>query len=157
VGAFRSAREYRQHEFTRIDVDHAKAGDARGERVIGDLRLGRADGGEERRFAGIRQPDDAGIGNEFERSRIVSSVPSWPGIWRAAVRGWSELLKCALPKPPLPPRASTTCWSASARSASNGLAVLLVDLRAGRHFEHDVGAVGTVDGPCPCRRGRSRP
>ena len=38
----------------------------RGEGIVGDLRLGRADGGEKRRLAGIGQADEAGVGDQLE-------------------------------------------------------------------------------------------
>ena len=55
-----------EHEFAAVDVDHAELRMQRGERIVGDLRLGRADRREEGRFAGVRQPDDAGIGDQLE-------------------------------------------------------------------------------------------
>ena len=38
----------------------------RRERIVGDLRLGGADRGEERRLAGIGQADEAGIGDQLQ-------------------------------------------------------------------------------------------
>ena len=53
----------------------------------------------------------------FSRSQIHISWPTWPGLaWRGA---WLDgPLKCALPKPPLPPFKSTTRWPGSVISAS---------------------------------------
>ena len=72
--------------------------------------------------------------------RIFSS-PGWPGLaWRGA---WLVgLLKCALPKPPLPPRSSRTRAPDLRQVGDQGLAVFFIDLRAGRHFHHRVVAIG---------------
>ena len=53
--AFDQSRNVGEHEFAAVDIDHAELRMQRGERIIGDLRLGGADGGEEGRFAGVRQ------------------------------------------------------------------------------------------------------
>ena len=46
--------------------DHAEIGMQRRERIIGDLRLRRGDGGQEGRLAGIGQADQAGIGDQLQ-------------------------------------------------------------------------------------------
>ena len=59
----------------------------RGERIIGDLRLGGGDGGEEGRFAGVRQTDEAGVGNELEpqKKRALDAGLAGIGPARGAV------------------------------------------------------------------------
>src|ERR1700730_17206074 len=49
MGTFYQARNVGEHEFSAANIDHAELRMQRGERVIGNLRLGGADGGEERR------------------------------------------------------------------------------------------------------------
>src|SRR6516165_6092527 len=55
-----------EHEFATVDVDNAKLRVKRGERVVGNFRLGGANRAEKGRLARIRQADNAGIGNELE-------------------------------------------------------------------------------------------
>ena len=71
-------------------VDDAEAGMQRGERIVGDLRLGGGDGGEEGRLAGVGQADEADVGDQLQaQPRCVRSIP--PGRdWRGAARGWSR-------------------------------------------------------------------
>src|SRR4029077_19123530 len=66
MGAFDQARNVGEHEFSAADIDHAELRMQGGERVIGDLRLGGADGGEKRRFSRVRKADDPGIGDQFQ-------------------------------------------------------------------------------------------
>ena len=79
----------------------------------------------------------------FSRSQIQRSSPAWPGL---ALRGARLVddLKCALPKPPLPPSASTNfspslvkSWISVSRSSSK---ICVPD----RHLQHDRLAVGAV-------------
>src|SRR5882757_1826762 len=64
VGALDQTRNIRQHEFTAVRIHDAKLGMQRGEGIIGNLRFGRADHGEEGRFAGIGQADESGVGDQ---------------------------------------------------------------------------------------------
>ena len=102
VRALDQAGQVGEHEFALVDAHHAELRMQRGERIIGDLRLGRADRGEESGLAGIGQADQAGVGNQFQPQADGRSSPGWPGLaWRGA--RLVDDLKCALPKPPLPP------------------------------------------------------
>ena len=49
-----------------IRLHDAEVRDERRERIVGDLRLRGADHGDERRLAGVRQTDDADVGDELE-------------------------------------------------------------------------------------------
>ena len=90
----------------------------------------------------------------FSRSQSVRSTPSCPGL---ALRGaWLvEDLKRRLPQPPLPPRASSHPLPGAGQVGDQRLAVLLEDLGADRHPQHDV--VGALAGAllAACRAGRS--
>ena len=66
MGAFDQAGNVRQHEFAAIDADDPEMRMQRREGIIGDLRLGGLTRGEESRFAGIGQADEAGIGDELQ-------------------------------------------------------------------------------------------
>ena len=66
VRALDQARNVGQHEVEAGRAHDAQVGMQRRERIVGDLRLGGADGGQERRLAGVGQSDDAGIGDQLE-------------------------------------------------------------------------------------------
>ena len=88
--AFDQAGNVGEHEFAAVDADHAELRMQRGERIVGDLRLGGAHGREERRLAGIGQADDAGIGDQLEAAAgWCAPRPAGPD-WRGAARGWSR-------------------------------------------------------------------
>src|ERR1700691_227096 len=55
-----------EDELPAMDGHHAELRLQCRERVIGDLRLCGADGSKKRRLAGIRQTDNAGIGDKLE-------------------------------------------------------------------------------------------
>ena len=55
-----------QHEVARGRAHHAEVGVQRREGIVGDLRLGGAHRGQEGRLAGVRQADDAGIGDQLQ-------------------------------------------------------------------------------------------
>jgi hypothetical protein len=95
-----------EHEFAAVDLDDAELRMQRGEGIVGDLRFGRADRGEKGRLAGIGQADQAGIGDQLQPQPDRALLAGWPGLARRGAR-LVEDLKCALPKPPLPPLAST--------------------------------------------------
>ena len=79
----------------------------------------------------------------FSRSQIQRSSPGWPGL---ALRGARlvEDLKCALPKPPLPPSRQHDALADLGQVGDHRLLVLVEDLGADRHLEHHVVAAGAV-------------
>ncbi len=64
--AFDEPGDVGQHEVDFAGAHDAEVGVQRRERIGGDLRLGRAHGGEEGRLAGVGQPDDAGVGDQLQ-------------------------------------------------------------------------------------------
>ena len=64
--ALDQSRQVGEHEFAIVDAHHAELRMQRGERIVGDLRLGGADRRKERRLAGIRQADQAGVGDQLQ-------------------------------------------------------------------------------------------
>ena len=65
----------------------------RREGIIRDLRLGRGHRGEERRFPGIRQSDDAGVCDQFEaqtNSEFVAGLARI-GMTGGAIGGGLEM------------------------------------------------------------------
>ena len=77
-----------EHEFAPVASDDAKLRLQRRERIIGNLRFGGADRSKERRFSGIRQPDETGVGDQLEPQTgscvLRRAVPDW----RGAARDW---------------------------------------------------------------------
>ena len=53
---------------------HAQVGRKRGERIVGDLRLGRRDDRHQRRLACRRKPDQADVGDGLEFQREVADL-----------------------------------------------------------------------------------
>jgi hypothetical protein len=87
--AFDQAGNVGQHEFARVDARHAEARMQRRERIVGDLRLGGGDGGEEGRLAGIGQADQTGVGDQLQPQPDRLFLPSCRD-WRGAAPGWSR-------------------------------------------------------------------
>ena len=69
----------------------------------------------------------------------MRSIPGWPGLARRGAR-LVEVVKWALPKPPLPPLATTTRSPSAVRSASSAPDLLVEDLGADRDLQDGVGA-----------------
>ena len=139
--AFDQARNVGEHELARVGAHHAELRVERGERIIGDLRLCRRHGGEERRLAGVRQPDETGVGDELEAQPDPALLALLPGIGvarRAIGRGLEvRVAEAAI--------AATRQHHAVAdidEIGDQGRVVLLKHLGAGRHLEHDGAAVG---------------
>ena len=55
--------------------DHPEIGRQRRERVVGDLRLGRADGADQRRLAGARVADQPDVGHRAQLEHEVARLP----------------------------------------------------------------------------------
>ena len=90
VRALDEAGNVGEHEVAPVDLDDAEARVERRERIIGDLGLGRRDRGEEGRFAGVRQADEAGVGDQLEPAGRGCARFRSGRDWRGAARGWSR-------------------------------------------------------------------
>ena len=88
------------HELALGAVERAEHRLERRERVVGDLRRGARQPREQRRLAGVRQPDEADVGEQL--AAAARSTPSSPGSPRSANRGaWRVgVAKRLLPRPP---------------------------------------------------------
>ena len=123
----------------------------RGEGIVGDLRLGGGDGGEEGRLAGIGQADEAGIGDQLQpQPDPASPRPARPGLARRGAR-LVEVLKWALPKPPLPPLREHDALADLGQVGDQRLVVLVEDLRADRHLQDRRRRPWRRSGCGPCR------
>ena len=85
VRALDQAGNVGEHEVAPVDLDHAETGMERRERIIGDLGLGGRNRGEKGRLAGVRQPDQAGVGDQLEPEDERALDPFLAGI--GAARG----------------------------------------------------------------------
>ena len=90
----------------------------RRERIVGDLRPRIREARDERRLAGVRQPDERGVGEQLEPQL---DRPLLPGQPTSAKRGVCRVgvAKRLLPRPPVPPFATTTRAPGCARSATS--------------------------------------
>ena len=143
VRAFDQAGDVGEHELAAVDRDDAELRMQRGEGIVGDLRLGCCDRREEGRLACIRQPDEAGIGDQLEAQpdgQLLAGLARIGAARRAVGRGLETriaeaAIAAARERRALPDRGEI---------GEQRLAVLLVDLRAGRHLEQEVGAAGAM-------------
>ena len=121
-----------------------------GKRVIGDFRLGGADGGEERRFSGVGQADDPASAMSLSHSRCdLGAGPAGVELARRAVgRGFETHI-------------AETAFAAIGEDemladlseiGDQGFPIPFVDLGADRHFEHHVIASAVRWLPMPCGR-----
>ena len=110
----------------------------RRERIVRDLRARRAHRGEERRLAGIRQPDDAGIGDQLEPQPDGAFLARLPriGMARGAVGGALEMSVAEAAIAALGEHGLLTHLG---EVGEQRLAILLIDLSAGWHLHHHVG------------------
>ena len=101
------------------------------------------DGGEERRFAGVRQPDDAGIRDQFEPQPDRDFLAGLAGIG-APRRAIGGRLETGIAEAAIAAARKRDALAALGEIGEQRFAVLLVDLRADRHLEQRVGAVGAM-------------
>ena len=88
--AFDEARNIGNDELAPVDGGNAKVGVKRRERIVGDLRPRGGDAGEKRRFAGIRQADKSGIGDQLQPQPDGALLAFLAGIGAARAPGWSR-------------------------------------------------------------------
>ena len=81
--AFDQAGQIGEHEFALVDAHDAELRMQRGERIVGDLRLGGADRGEEGGLAGIGQADQAGVGDQLQPQPDGALLAGLAGIGAA--------------------------------------------------------------------------
>src|SRR5262245_36418933 len=141
--ALDQARNIREYELAAVDLDHAELGMQRRERVVGDLRLGRAHRREEGRLARVGQPNNAGVRNQLEAQPDRELLAGLAGIGMAR-RTVGRTLEMGVAEAALAAARDHRPLTYIGEVCEQGLAVLLVDLRAGRHLEHDIVAARAV-------------
>ena len=139
--AFDQAGNVGDDEFARVDAGDAEAGMQRGEGIVGDLRLGRGDRRQEGRLAGIGQADQAGIGDQLQPQPDRQLLAGQAGIG-AARRLVGRGLEMLVAEAAIAALGQPEALADLGQVADQRLVVLVEDLRAGRHLQRHVGALG---------------
>ncbi len=131
-----------EHELAAIHRDDAEPGIERGEGVVGDLRLCCRDRRQKGRLAGIRQPDQARIGDQFQPQpdRALLAFLAGIGAARRAVR---RRLEMGVAEAAIAALGEHHALADFGQVGDQRLAVFLENLRARRHAQHGVGAART--------------
>ena len=107
----------------------------RGEGIVGDLGLGRADGCQERGLAGVRQADDAGIGDQLEpqpdgqllaglaRVGVARRLVGRRLEMRVAETAVAAPARCGRDRPAACSSASSVSWSSANTWVPGGTAI----------------------------------
>ena len=97
AGSLDQAGDVGDHELAVVPLERAEHRLDRGERVVRDLRLGAGEPSEQRRLAGIREPDEAGVRLEpqLQLERALLARQPALGEARRLARGGGELLVAA--------------------------------------------------------------
>ena len=143
VGALDQAGDVGHDELGAVDADDAEAGVQRGEGVVGDLGPGVGGGAEEGRLAGVRQADEAGVGDQLQPQpeRALDALLAGIGVARRLVgRG----LEAQVAPAAVAALGEQHPLAGAGQVGDQRLAVLVEDLGADRHLEHDV--VGALAG-----------
>ena len=111
-------------------------GTQRGERVVGDLRLGRRQHRHQRRLAGRREPDQTDVGDGLELQDEFAASPGSPSRAKPGALRALEASE-ALPSPPRPPCGSDE-RGAVADQVGEDVAVGVEHHGAVRHRQHQV-------------------
>jgi hypothetical protein len=136
-GAFDQAGNVGHDEFVPVDADDAEVRDQGGERVVGDLRPGVRDGGEEGGLAGVRQAHKSRIGDQFQAQpdRALDALLPRIGAGRGAVgRGFEAQVAPAA----VAALGQQHALPDAGEVGKDGLFVLVQDLGAERDLEGDV-------------------
>ena len=140
VRALDQAGDVGEHEFASVDRDDAELRMQRRERIVRDLRLGRAHRGEQSGFARIRQPDQAGVGDQLEAQpeRALLARQSRIGVARRAI---GRRLEMRVAEAAIAALGQHDALSDLREIGEQRLIVLIENLRSDRHLEDNVGAV----------------
>ena len=151
VRAFDQAGDVGQHELAAVALDHAELRVERGERIVGDLRLRRADRGEEGGLAGVRQADEAGVGDQLQPQPDPALLARLAGIG-VARRAVGRRLEVRVAEAAVAALRQHHALADLGQVGEQRLLVLVEDLRADRHLQHHDRRRRRRGGPCPCRR-----
>src|SRR5215472_4307715 len=143
MGAFDQSRDIGEHELAPIDVDHTELRMQRGEWIVGNLGLGCAHRGEKSGFAGVWKADNPGIGDELEPqpNRELDAGLAGIGVTRRAI---GRAFEMGIAESAIAAARQHNALFDFGQVGQQRDVILVVDLRADRHFENDIGAVGAV-------------
>ena len=143
MGTLDQAGNVGEHEFAALRTHDAELRMQRRERIIGDLRLGRADDGEEGRFAGSGQADEAGIRNQFQPQPDPALLAFLAGIGvaRRAVGGGFEM---RVAEAAIAAFGQHEFFAELGEVMDQRFAILIENLGTYRNLEHDRFAVGAM-------------
>ncbi len=133
-------RQVSKHELAFVNTHDAELRMQRGERIVGDLRLRGADRGEKSRLAGVRQTDDAGIRDQLQAKPDGALFAGQSGIG-VARRLVSGCLEVRIAEAAIAALGDHDRLPDVGQIGEQRLAVLLIDLRAGRDLHGHVLAV----------------
>ena len=135
--AFDQAGNVGHHEFLAVDPDDAKVRHQRGEGVIRDLRPRVRGGGKEGRLARIRQPQQSRIGDQLQPQPQGALHPLLAGVG-AARRLVGGALELQVAPAAIAAARQQHTLARRGQVGDERLFVLVEDLGAHRHLQHDV-------------------
>jgi hypothetical protein len=143
VGAFDQTRYVGEHEFVAVDAHDAELRMECCERIVSDLGFCGAHGREQRGFSGIGQSHDAGVGNQLE-PKPYGALLAWLAQVGAARRPVGRGLEMRIAEATVAAFCEHGAFSGMGKIGKEGLAVLLVDLRAHRYLHDHILAIGAM-------------
>ncbi len=134
---FDQARNIGNDKLAAIHARNAQIGMQRGERIIGNLRLGRCHACEESGLSGIGQADQTGIGNQFQAQPdgALDAFLSGIGAARRTVGRGREM---QVAETAIAALGETIALADFRNVADQRFVVFLENLRADRHLEDHV-------------------
>src|SRR5207237_73983 len=143
VGALDQPGQVRHDERDILpQFDDAQHGLQGGEGVVANLRPGRAGRGQQRRFAGVGKPNQAGIGDQLQLQPQPTRFPRLPQLGEA--RGLTGGGLEAGVTPPAPPPAADDEPLVCSHEIRDRLPLLVLDERARRDLQDQVVRVSAV-------------
>ena len=153
AGALDQPGNVGDHELAVVGLERPERGLERRERVVGDLGVRARQARQQRRLAGVWQPDQADVGDQLELQRDPVSSPGSP---RSANRGvwWVGPAKRLFPRPPA--RHAPSPPADRAHQVVHGAVRLDARLGPGRHRDRRASRRPRRGAAIPAR-GRPRP
>ena len=103
AGALDQAGDVGDHELAVVAVERAEHRLERRERVVGDLRRRARQPREQRGLAGVRQADEADVGEQLELQLDPALLARQAALGEARRLARRRSRSCLLPRPPEPP------------------------------------------------------
>ncbi len=150
VRALDQAGNVGHHELALADPHHAQPGMQRRERIIGDLGPRIAVRRQERRLAGVGQPDQPDVGDQLQPQPDIALLAR-PALVGAARRAVGRGLEMQVAVAAVATLEQHDPLADLGEVGQQRLVVVVEDLRAARQAQHDVlaCAAGALAGPKP--------